>query len=264
MDSNNFRLLPPDERNAMSSQVFREKSIKLPGLVTQDYCILASISHTSSRTGTVWTDKDSNDYTVISKNHHRVSNEKSVISIKLSPGNAELSAETTATAMFEIISVEDRYEITNRVAYKDYSSVAENHWRAVVYGGAGLGDDTQKILIDPLIDPYVDLTAHQFYLSARVNDVVKDPQAARIIEKRYRELGSNMYANSAETADFNYINIQSFTHDDMFRTLAAGDTYEERFQNGPLWTVKEKRVFYIDNKDGVDLYGREILLISNT
>ncbi|WP_434708625.1 hypothetical protein J3P75_25300 [Pseudomonas sp. R1-1] len=225
-----------------------DQTIKLAGLVTRDYCVLASISQFGMRNGTVWTNKDSSVSTVISKNHHRLSDERSLISITTAPDNSVPAVETTATAMFEIITAEDRYDTDNRVAFKDYTFISASQWRAVVYGGAAP---------ERLIDPYVNLTAAEFVFSARVNDVVNDPSAERVSEKRYIKKGANLYQAMVVTPRSSYLSTTDFNSDDMFRTVAAGDTYHEGQQ---VWTVREKRVFYLETIGGIDFYGREILL----
>jgi hypothetical protein len=111
----------------MSSKTIEERFIKLPGVVTEDYCILASTSATSLRSGTIWTNKDSTVSTVISKNHQRLSDEQSLISIVLAPGDNEPGTATTATAMFEVTSVDDHYLSTHRVTYKDFTHMQDNH-----------------------------------------------------------------------------------------------------------------------------------------
>ncbi len=225
-----------------------DQTIKLAGLVTRDYCVLASISQFGSRNGTVWTNEDSSVSTVTSKNHHRLSDERSLISITTSPDNSVPAVETTAAGMFEIIMAEDRYETVNRIAYKDYTFIDANQWRAVVYGGAD-----SKLLIDP----NVILSADQFVFSARINDVVKHPTAERVTGKRYIKRGANLYQAMVTTSRTSYISNTDFNRDDLFRTLAAGDTYLEDQQ---VWTVREKRVFFLETIGGIDFYGREILL----
>lgn len=243
----NVLFLPYKRANAMDSQT-ADQTIKLAGLVTRDYCVLASISQFGSRNGTVWTNQDSSVSTVTSKNHHRLSDERSQISITTSPDNSLPAVETTAAAMFEIIMAEDRYETVNRVAYKDYTFIGVTQVRAVVYGGADA-----KLLIDP----NVVLSAEEFVFSARVNDVVKDPTAERVTEKRYIKKGADLYQAVVITPRSSYISNKDFKRDDMFRTLAVGDTYHEDQQ---VWTVREKRVFYLETIGGIDFYGREILL----
>ncbi|MFJ2466169.1 hypothetical protein [Pseudomonas sp. NPDC087615] len=236
----------------MSEHVLEDQSVKLSGLVTLDYCVLAAISQAPARSGTVWTNKDSSESIVTSKNHHRLSDEKSQISLTTSPDNDAPSVETTAAGMFEIICAEDRYETTNRVSYKDYTRLSANQWRSVVYGGAGLNDETAVTEIDP----YVNLTEDQFLLSARINDVVKDPQAVRITGKRYTLRGER-YQVTVIAPNNSYVSVTDFSKDDMFRTLAVGDSY---VVNQDMRTVKEKRVFYLETIGGIDFYGREILL----
>jgi hypothetical protein len=238
----------------MSSKIFEERSIKLSGLVTQDYCILASTSATALRNGTVWTNKNSTLSTVISKNHHRLSDEKTRIIITSSPGNVESSIETTATTMFEVTSVDDHYLSTHRVTFKDFTHIGQDQWNATVYASplGGEPPETQ-------IDPYVMLNDYQFLMSARVNDAVKDQDNVRITEKRYIKLANNLYINEIVTPNKTYTNSLSFTQDDMFRTLAENDIYVD--QQEIAWRVKEKQVFYLLTIGGVDFYGREILLI---
>jgi hypothetical protein len=254
MDSTDVRPLPPNERNPMSNQTFEEQSIKLSGLVTQDYCILASASQTPLRNGTVWTNKNSTLSTVSSKNHQRLSDEKTRISITTSPGNIESSVETTSTAMFEVTSVDDHYLSTHRVTFKDFTHIGPDQWNATVYG-TPLRGETSEILIDP----YVMLTEYQFFMSARVNDVVKDQGNVRISKKSYRKVSNHLYLNEIITPNATYTNPQSFTQDDMFRTLTADDIYiDEQFVE---WRVKKKQIFYLITIGEVDFYGRELLLI---
>lgn len=237
----------------MSNHVLENRSIKLAGLVTHAYCVRASISPTSTRAGTVWTNEDSTESTVVSKNHHRISDEESLISITTSSGVIEPSARTTAQEMLISISAEDRYETVNRVAYKEYARYNSDLLRSVVYGGAGL--DTKA-----LIDPYIYLSQQQFVLSARVNDVVKDSLAVRITEKRYTKQSNNVYHATVTTPSSSYTSKESFGNDDMFMTLAVGDVYLD--EKG-MWTVKEKRVFYLVSIGEIRFYGREILLVTN-
>lgn len=238
----------------MNNQTFEERSIKLSGLVTKDYCILASISNTPLRNGTVWTNEDSTLSTVITKNHNRLSDEETQISITSTPDNAESSARVSATAMFEVTSVDDHYLGTHRVTFKDFTHIGTNQWNATVYG-TPLRDKSPETQIDP----YVMLNDFQFYMSARVNDVVKDQGNVRISEKRYTKLANNLYINEIVTPNNTYSNSKSFTQDDMFRTLAADDIYVD--EQAAEWRVKEKQVFYLLTLGGVDFYGREILLI---
>lgn len=238
----------------MREHTFEERSIKLSGLVTQDYCILASVSSTPLRRGTVWTNIDSTFSTVLSKNHQRLTDEKTRIIITTSPDNVELSVKATSTAMFEVTSVDDHYLSTHRVTYKDFTRIGPDQWNATVYG-TPLRGKKSKILIDP----YVMLTDYQFYMSARVNDVVKDQGNVRISEKRYRKVRNNIYLNEIITPNATYTNPKSFTQNDMFRTLAADDIYiDEQFVE---WRVKEKQVFYLITIGEVDFFGRELLLI---
>ncbi|MBV7574135.1 hypothetical protein KW846_15670 [Pseudomonas sp. PDM32] len=237
----------------MRKHTFEERSIKLSGLVTQDYCILASISSTPLRRGTVWTNIDSTLSTVLSKNHYRLTDEKTRIIITTS-NNVELSVETTSTAMFEVTSVDDHYLSTHRVTFKDFTRIGPDQWNATVYGTPLRGKKSKT-----LIDPYVMLTDSQFYKSARVNDVVKDQGDVRISEKTYRKVGNDIYFNEIVTPNGNNTNPVALTQDDMFRTLAADDIYiDEQFVE---WRVKEKQVFYLQTTGGVHFYGREILLI---
>ncbi|KAA0976908.1 hypothetical protein [Pseudomonas sp. ANT_H12B] len=238
----------------MSSQTFEERSIKISGLVTQDYCILASVSQTPLRNGTVWTNKNSTLSTVSSKNHHRLSDEKTRIIITTLPDNIESSVETTATAMFEVTSVDDHYLSTHRVTFKDFTHIGIDQWNATVYGTPLRGEASEI-----LIDPYVMLTEYQFFMSARVNDVIKDQGNVRISEKRYIKLGDDLYTNEIVTPDTTYTNSKVFRQDDMFRTLAADDIYIDEQESN--WRVKEKQVFYMLSMGGVDFYGREIFLI---
>lgn len=238
----------------MSSKTFEERSIKLSGLVTQDYCILASTSATALRNGTVWTNKNSTLSTVITKNHLRLSDEKTRISITSSPENVESSFETTATTMFEVTSVDDHYLSTHRVTFKDFTHIGQNQWNASVYGSP-LRDEPS----DTQIDPYVMLNEYQFFMSVRVNDVVKDQDNVRISKKRYIKLADSLYRNEIVTPNKTYTNPQSFTQDDMFRTLAENDTYVD--EQAVEWGVKEKQVYYLVTIGGIDFYGREILLI---
>lgn len=155
--------------------------------------------------------------------------------------------------MFEVISVDDRYETVNKVAYKEYENVGSGSWRAVVYGGAGQNDDSAP----RVIDPYVFLNEDQFYLSARVYDAVKDPGASRVTEKRYIKKGDNLYQAMVITPTKIYASTKDFNSDDMFRALAAGDTFHA---DQKVWTVSEKHVFFIAKIGGIDFFAREILL----
>ncbi|POA26192.1 MULTISPECIES: hypothetical protein [unclassified Pseudomonas] len=238
----------------MNSQTFEERSIKLSGLITKDYCILASISNTPLRNGTVWTNENSTLSTVITKNHNRLSDEETQISITSTPDNAESSVKTSATAMFEVTSADDHYLGTHRVTYKEFTYIGPNQWNATVYG-TPLRKETPEIKIDP----YVKLTDNQFFLSARVNDTVKDQGNVRITEKRHIKTGNNTYINEIITPTKRYSNNVSITQDDMFRTLAADDIYID--EQAAEWRVKVKWVFYLLTMGGVDFYGREILLI---
>lgn len=238
----------------MTSKISEERSIKLAGLVTKDYCILASTSATSLRNGTIWTNEDSTASTVISKNHQRLSDEQSLISIVMAPGDSESATTTTATAMFEVTSVDDHYLSTHRVTYKDFTHMADNQWNATVYGVPLLGETPES-----LIDPYVMLSEYQFFMAARVNDIVKDEGSRESISaKTYTKLANNLYSNEIVTPYATYTNSQTFTHDDMFRTLASDDLYVD--ESGE-WRVKEKQVYYLLNLGGIDFYGRELRLI---
>jgi len=238
----------------MKSNNIEQKAIKLPGLVTQDYCILASLPQTSLQNGTVWTNKDSTVTTVISKNHQRLTDEKTLISIQMSPGNAEMSVETTATSMFEVTSAGDRYLTTYIVKFKDFSNNGGEEWSATVFGNPGLDE-----AIKTSIDPYVALTKYQFFMSARFNDVVKDHAGnGNVTEKTYTKLSQDLYSNTILTTKSTFTNSQTFSSDDMFRTLASDDFYTD--ESGD-WRVKEKQVFYLATIGGIDFYGRELLLI---
>ncbi|WP_025110226.1 hypothetical protein [Pseudomonas sp. H1h] len=238
----------------MSSKTLEERSIKLSGIVTKDYCILASTSATSLRNGTVWTNKDSTVSSVISKNHQRLSDEQSLISIVMAPGDNELGITTTATAMFEVTSVGDHYLSTHRVTFKDFTHMQDNQWNATVYGTPLLNDTPES-----LIDPYVMLSEYQFFMAARVNDNVKDEGSQeRISKKTYTKLANNLYINEIVTPYKTYANSQSFNNDDMFRTLASDDLYVDESAE---WLVKEKLVYYLLTLGGIDFYGRELRLI---
>ncbi|MBK5526115.1 hypothetical protein JFT91_08360 [Pseudomonas sp. TH08] len=236
----------------MSEHVLEDRSIKLSGLVTLDYCVLASISQIPARSGTVWTNKDSSESIVISKNHHRTSDEESQITLTTSPANGAPTVTTTAAGMFEIICAEDRYETSNRVAYKEHARISSNQWRSVVYGGADLSDEMSVTNIDP----YVNLTEDQFLLSARINDYVIDPQAVRVTAKRYTRRGDR-YQVTVIVPNNSYGSVTDFSQNDMFRTLAIGDSYAV---DQTMRIVKEKRVFYLETIGGIEFYGREILL----
>lgn len=156
--------------------------------------------------------------------------------------------------MFEVTSADDHYLSTHRVTYKDFTRIGPDQWNATVYGTPLRGEISETV-----IDPYVMLTEFQFYMSARVNDVVKDQGNVRINEKRYRKVLNNVYQNEIVTPNATYTNPKTFTQDDMFRTLAADDIYiDEQFVG---WRVKEKQVFYLLTIGGVHFYGRELLLI---
>ncbi len=229
------------------------KTIKLAGLVTRDDCVLASISQFGTRNGTEWTHTDSEESIVISKNHQRLSNERSIVSITTSPDKGVPSVETTAAEMFQVISAEDRYDTNNRVAYKEFSRQIGSAWRSVVYGGADLSDQSAPLEIDP----YIILNEEQFIFSARFNDVVKEPNAARVSEKRYIKKGKDLYQAMVITSEYIYATVRDFDSYDMFRTIATGDKYH---QGSQVWTVQEKRVFYLTTIGKIDFYGREILL----
>jgi hypothetical protein len=245
-----------------NSTVNADRIIKLPGLVPQTYCVLASVSASQKRNGTLWTDTDGLDYVVSSKNHHRLDNERSVISIVKSSANttesltalAEDSAETTAAGMFEIASVDDRYETMHRITSKDFQQISPNQWRSVVYGTPNL--DTESPLVD--IDPYVNLTQDEFILSATVGDTIrKDGSTHRPLDKEYRLESGNLYRVTVRSQANIQTGDRSFNRDDMFRTLAIGDTY---IDSQGTWSVREKRVFYMETIGGINFYGREILV----
>lgn len=239
-----------------------EKSIKLPGLVTRDYCILAAISRTHLRAGTLWTDADEYDYIVNGKNYHRPTNEVSVVTIERLRATAsgtpliqvQDSAETTAVGMMEIVSVDDRYEQQHIVTYKDYEAFAGSQWIAVVWGTPVAGSSESA-----LIDPYVTLSQNQLLLAARVGDSIREGATQRPYDKEYTRLGNNAYSVKVISQNGTRTSSSRFTRDDMFRTLAVGDTYIDQHGN---WTVKEKRVFYLETTNGIERYGREILVTS--
>lgn len=228
-------------------------SIKLSGLVTSEYCALASLAQSPSGAGTVWTNPDSSVTSVISKNHHRLSDQQSLITVFASPNIPTPDVETTAQQMFEIISKGDRYETIYEVAYKQYEFFSPDSWQAVVYGGTVQnGGSAPKD-----IDPYVMLNEKQFFLSARVFDTVKDSGTAKVTEKRYIKKAENLYQTMVITPNKIYVSNTDFNTDDMFRALAAGDTYHA---DQKVWTVQEKHVFFIATIGGINFFAREILL----
>lgn len=227
-------------------------SIKLSGLVTSEYCAKASLAQSPSSAGTVWTNPDSSVTSVISKNHHRLSDQRSLITVFASPNIPTPDVETTAQQMFEIISKGDRYETIYEVAYKQYEFFSPDSWQAVVYGGTVQnGGSAPKV-----IDPYVMLNEKQFFLSARVFDTVKDSGTAKVTEKRYIKKSENLYQAMVITPNKIYASNTDFNTDDMFRALAAGDTYHA---DQKVWTVQEKHVFFIATIGGFDFFAREIL-----
>lgn len=245
----------------MKNQVLEEKTVILPGLVTSDECILASVSETPLRTGTAWTQPNSRDHKVLSKDY-RVSDEKAATSIRLEYSNTDEKAETTITSMIETISAEDRYETVNRVAYKAFSRINDNHWVAVICGGTEADPEAPSLEIGPPVD----LNEHQIFLSSRVNDVVKDQQLERIIRKRYTKLDERNYYIYFSTANATYHNLKTvYDKDELFRTLAVGDQYQDLLDSSTkVWIVKEKRVCFAESIGGIDFHFRVILLVSST
>jgi hypothetical protein len=236
-----------------------DKTIKIPGLVDHDYCVLASISAGPGRAGTIWTDSKGIEYIVLDKNHHRPSNEKSLITIEMvSVGatgekQASESAETTAVGMMEIISPDERYEWDYRIGYKDYQAKTNNEWLSVVYGFAAAEHA-------PKIDPYIQLTHDQFILATRVGDKVRGSRNSTVTGKEYRWQIDNGYRVTVKTDDDTQIGNRLFNRDDMFRSMTSGDTYIDEQQRS--WVVREKRVFYIDTVNGAEVYGKELLVSS--
>jgi hypothetical protein len=236
-----------------------DKTIKIPGLVDHDYCVLASISAGPGRAGTIWTDSKGIEYIVLDKNHHRPSNEKSLITIEmLSVGatgekQASESAETTAVGMMEIVSPDERYEWDYRVGYKDYEAMSANEWLSVVYGFTAAEHA-------PKIDPYIRLTHDQFILATRVGDKVRGSRNSTVTSKEYRWQIDNGYRVTVKTDDDTQIGNRLFNRDDMFRSMTSGDTYIDEQQRS--WVVREKRVFYIDTVNGAEVYGKELLVSS--
>ena len=86
---------------------------------------------------------------------------------------------------------------------------------------------------------------------------MKEANTARVSEKRYIKKGVNLYQAMVITSDYIYATVRDFDSYDMFRTIAAGDKYH---QGSQVWTVQEKRVFYLTTIGNIDFYGREILL----
>ncbi|MBU6961435.1 hypothetical protein KRR23_27350 [Pseudomonas sp. CVAP len=238
-----------------------EKIIKIPGLVDRDYCILASISGTPQRVGTLWIDSDGFEYIVNAKNHHRPSNERSLITIERgrlsatdqTTEHATDSAETTAKVMFEIASVDDRYEWQYLITYKDYELISDNQWRSVVYGTPAAIDTVG-------VDPYVHLTHDEFIQSCRVGDKIRGGRNSTVTSKEYRWQAENGYRITVKTDGDTQIGNRLFNRDEIFRSMTAGDIYIDTQSS---WTVLEKRVFYIDTVNNFKVYGKELLVTPN-
>ncbi|MGE8147157.1 hypothetical protein ACQKP7_18470 [Pseudomonas frederiksbergensis] len=202
--------------------VVAERSLKLPGLVSRDYCVLAATAQTHRRPGTIWTEADGFDYLVNGKNYHRPTDLLSIVTIDRlrldGPGKPAMrdqySAETTAVGMFEIACVDERYESDYIITHKDYQAIVGAQWRSVVYGTPVAS-----------VDPYVTLFQDQMLLSARLNDTIREGATQRPTSKEYVQLANSIYSIRVISPNGTRTSTGRFNRDDMFRTLTPGDTY---------------------------------------